>query len=280
MAAKSRNTRVTLAEGLAEPSPGLATNSQVDQEEANPQAQKKDGKKSALEGVHNLPPPEKEELKAQAPLPKWRRIMVIIVEHWAFDGIISLFTLVFAAVLASNDINTALYPERNVDLIKAYTSCQLIVVIFFTLEGIFKLSAFGLRSRKAKSADELESIFEHDPNSARKLLTEQQVGEITDTFNLFDIAKTGTINRRDLRAASRALGLAVEIGSEEEALLQRPGPDLLDVNDFICAMSLVLTRGSELHGYFASTWNWLYPLNSFVVHNFTFFPIFLHAFLY
>ena len=253
MSAKPRNSRATLAEGLAADSAAPAASTQIEQDDAAPQDQKKT---TALEGVHNLPPPEKEELKAQPPLPRWRKIFLFVVDHWTFDAVISLFTLVFAFVLASNDINTALYPEQYKGVIGAYTSCQTLVVVFFTVEALFKLIAFGVRSRTAKSAEELESIFEHDPNSARKLLTEQQIGEITDTFNLFDISKAGTINRRDLRAASRALGMAVEIGSEEEAILQRPGPDLLDVNDFICVMSLVLTRGSELPGYFASSWNW------------------------
>jgi hypothetical protein len=34
--------------------------------------------------------------------------------------------------------------------------------------------------------------------------------------------QAGTMDRRNLRAASRALGLRVEIGSEEEAILQVP----------------------------------------------------------
>ncbi len=60
------------------------------------------------------------------------------------------------------------------------------LVVFFTLEALIKILAIGIRSRTAKSAEELETIFEHDPHAARQLLTEEQQGRITDTFNEFD----------------------------------------------------------------------------------------------
>mmetsp|Transcript_11018 Transcript_11018/g.30799 ORF Transcript_11018/g.30799 Transcript_11018/m.30799 type:complete len:300 (-) Transcript_11018:10-909(-) len=207
------------------------------------------------EAKEYFPPPEKEELHMQKPLPKWRRKILRIVTHWTFDVYISIFTLFFASILASTDINTKLDPVAEAPTLAAYNACQAMLVSFFSLEAILKIIAFGIFSRKARSSEELEIIFEHDPNAARTILSEQTVGEITDVFNLFDITRTGTVNRKDLRAASRALGISIELGSEEEALLLRPGPDVLDINEFICTISMLLVRGSELPGYFKSSWN-------------------------
>jgi hypothetical protein len=146
-------------------------------------------KKDPMDEIHEKPPPDKEPLKAPQPPPRWRRILIFIVNHWTFDTLISVFTLYFASLLASNDINVLIYPENNQPAIQAYTSCQTMLVVFFTMEALLKILAFGIRSRKAKSAEELETIFEHDPNSARQLLTEEQLGLITDTFNDFDTLK-------------------------------------------------------------------------------------------
>ena len=257
MTTKPRSARAALSDGLTPVvAPTVVGQDELDDQLALNAAKQKKKKKSPLDEVHNLPPPDEEELKAQKPLPKWREYLLIFVRHWIFDSIISIFTLIFAGILASYDINALIYPDQNKATINAYTSCQTMVVAFFTLEAFLKLLAFGIRSRKAKSASELDAIFEHDPHAAKKLLTGEELGKINDVFNLFDITKKGTINRHDLRTASRALDLKVEIGSEEEAILQRPGPDVLDMNDFTGIMSLVLTRGSELPGYFASLWNW------------------------
>ncbi len=165
------------------------TPAQVDPATANAAAVTIRKKKDPMDEVHEQPPPEREPLKVPQPPPRWRRILIIIVNHWTFDATISIFTLYFASLLASNDINVQIYPENNQPAIQAYTSCQTMLVVFFTIEALLKILALGIRSRKAKSAEELETIFEHDPNAARQLLTEEQIGLITDTFNYFDTLK-------------------------------------------------------------------------------------------
>lgn len=89
------------------------------------------------------------------------------------------------------------------------------------------------------SRSPVSSPFRKHATRRRHALDEEQLIEIKEAFNLFDIEHSGQIDARELKAAMRALGFEVK-KQELRTIMQESGRTLLDTvdyNEFVAIMT-------------------------------------------